>query len=77
MIPIIDFLNRIKWDPHCNKEDYSIGFLDMKKIKKVKFTDIKFQEGNQFSFFFEDSEIPFHRIKKLWKKNKLIWERKT
>lgn len=82
MIPIIQLLNKIKWDKNENPDEYKIGYLDRvkKEIIFIDFKEIIFEEGNKFSFsYFYDGEmheIPFHRIKKVLKKGKVIWERK-
>ena len=75
MRPILDLLHQIQWDKRFRKEEYEIGYEDMKKIKKVKFTDMEFEEGNKFSFTVGESEIPFHRIRRVWRKGKLVWKR--
>jgi len=75
MITALKLLNKIRWDPNLKKEDYVVGFLDKGKIKRVPFVKITIEKGNKFSFCIEDSEIPFHRIRKVWWQGKLVWER--
>jgi uncharacterized protein (UPF0248 family) len=78
MIPIKDFLNKIKWSKQETPSDYTIGYWDNKdkKLIFIKFTEIKKLEGN---FLLLDREketyIPMHRIKQVKKKNKLVWKR--
>ncbi|MDP2906925.1 MAG: DUF504 domain-containing protein [Nanoarchaeota archaeon] len=76
MLPIKDLLNRIRWDDKENPEDYEIVYTDrvFKKEIKIRFKDISRIE-DEFMIVNEAS-IPLHRITKVYKKNKLIWERK-
>jgi uncharacterized protein (UPF0248 family) len=76
MLPIKDLLNRIRWDEKENPEDYEIAYTDrvLKKEIKIMFKDISRVE-DEFMIVNEAS-IPLHRITKVYKKNKLIWERK-
>lgn len=81
MMPLVTFLNKIKWDKRENPSDYSIGYLDRvgNKIVKIPLSGIK--RDDAFSFTITDKEgnvhdIPFHRVKKVWKKDELVWERK-
>ena len=74
-------LNKIKWDKNENPENYKIGFLDKKKIMVINFNQIIFEEDNKFSFEYYTAKeglitIPFHRIKQIIKKGKIIWKRK-
>ena len=79
MIPIKDLLNKIKWDKRENPEQHSIFYFDrvLDKLIKIPYTKIKKLEG---SFMVlnneEESNIPLHRIKKVIKKNVVVWERK-
>lgn len=76
MLPIKDLLNRIRWDEKENPEDYGIVYTDrvLQKEIKIMFKDISRIE-DEFMIINETS-IPLHRIVKVYKKNKLIWERK-
>ena len=79
MIPIKDLLNKIKWDKRENPKEYSIFYFDriLKKLIQIPYTKIKRVEG---SFMVlnneEESNIPLHRIKKVMKKDVVMWERK-
>jgi uncharacterized protein (UPF0248 family) len=82
MIPIHELLNRIRWDKEFGKGNFEVGFSDHKgrRLVRVPFQNIFFEEGNQFSFQVEGSEgewltIPLHRIKEVFKDGHLIWQR--
>ena len=79
MIPVKDLINKIKFDTREKAEDYVLFYLDRveNKLKPIKFREIKRTEGN-FLVLERDSEeveIPMHRIKKVEKKGKVVWER--
>ncbi len=79
MIPVKDLINKIKFDAREKAEDYVLFYLDRveDKLKPIKFKEIKRTEGN-FLVLERDSEeveIPMHRIKKVEKKGKVVWER--
>ncbi len=77
MIPIRDLLNQIKWSKKENSKDYKIVYLDriLQQEVKVKFTSISKIEHN--FMIIDEASIPLHRVTKVLKKDKLIWERKT
>jgi uncharacterized protein (UPF0248 family) len=85
MIHILNLLNKIKWDKRENPDEYSIGYWDNVEgqLKHIKYTDMRFEEGNKFNFQHQTetngeiliSEIPFHRIKQVVKGNNIIWQR--
>lgn len=76
MTPIKKLLDKIKWDSKEQSQDYNISYLDRITGKEIR---IRYEEieGYDHQFFKRgDSQIPLHRIKKVYKKGKLIWERK-
>jgi len=79
MITIKNLLNKIKWDKRENPAEYSIFYYDriLRKLIKIPYAKIKRLEG---SFMVlnneEETNIPLHRIKKVAKKDAVIWERK-
>ena len=79
MIPIKGLLNKIKWDKVDNPNDYAIFYYDriLNKLIKIPYLKIKRLEGS-FMVLNNDDEtnIPLHRIKKVAKKDAVIWERK-
>lgn len=79
MMPVKDFLNKIKWDNDLNEEDFTVYYLDnvSKKLVGVRFVDIKKIEGS-FIVIEKDSEetyIPMHRIREVKEKDKVVWKR--
>ena len=79
MVTIKDLLNKIKWDKREVPEQYSLFYFDRikKELIKIPYAKIKRIEG---SFMIldneEESSIPLHRIKKVIKKDIVVWERK-
>ncbi len=78
MIPIKDFLNKIKWSKEENSSEYEIGYWDNidKKLIFIGFSEIKKIEGN---FLLLDREketyIPMHRVREVKKKDRVVWKR--
>lgn len=80
MIPIIDVINKIKWDQKEHPEEYVIAYEDriQHRLIEIPYTKIKRLEG---TFIIIDNEegqevnIPTHRIKQVKKKGKIIWQR--
>jgi len=79
MRPVIDLINKIKWDEKENPEDYTIGYEDRvsKKIVEIRYADIKRMEGNFMVVErdLEEASIPVHRIRVVKKNNKIVWQR--
>ena len=82
MIPIIEFLNKIKWDKSLSEEEYSVGYLDRttNKIIQIRFTDMIIDPNDKFSFKIVDKKgrehnIPFHRIRLVYRKDEVVWNR--
>lgn len=80
MQPIHELLNKIKWDKRENPEEYSIYHFDRisKTLIKINYIDIKRFEDNFIIIERNNEEvnIPMHRIKKVTKKDFVVWERK-
>ena len=77
MQPIKDLINKIKWDKRENPKDYTLVYIDLRKEKYIPYTAIKRLEGN-FMILEENNqevEIPLHRIRKVKKQDKIIWQR--
>ena len=79
MIPIKDLINKIKYDAREKPGEYVFYYYDriQEGLKELKFFDIKRMEGN---FLVVDRgskevEIPMHRIRKVKRKGKVVWER--
>jgi len=79
MIPIKDFLNKIKWDDNLKEEDFSISYFDRveKKLIKINFQDIIRFEGNFIILKVnnKDINIPIHRIRRVEKEGVVVWQR--
>lgn len=81
MQSIKDLLNKIKWDKNLNPEEYSIFYIDRitKGLIEIRYNDIK-EIGKNFIVLErhnEEVDIPLHRIRKVERKGKLVWERKS
>lgn len=74
MISIKDLLNKIKWDKRERIEDYSIEYFDRIKNKniEIRLKDVEIEGDYVIS---GESTIPLHRIRKVKKKGKVIWNR--
>ena len=74
MISIKYLLNKIKWDKRENIEDYSLEYIDRieKKNIEIRLKDIKIEGDYIVS---EENTIPLHRIRKVKKNGKVIWNR--
>lgn len=76
MIPIKDLLNKIRWDEKENPKDYDIVYIDrvLQQEIKIRFRNISKIEKEFMTV--DEAMIPLHRIVKVYKKGKLVWERK-
>lgn len=82
MMPIQKLLDRIQWDREFGRGDFEIGYDDHmeQEILRIPLRKMKFRDEDHFSFQMEDAEgnlhtIPFHRIRKVYKEGRLIWQR--
>lgn len=77
MTPIRDLLNKIKWDKNEDPEAYKIVYIDrvLQQEVKIRFKDIKGIEGS--FMVVDEAYIPLHTIAKVFKNDKLMWERKV
>ena len=82
MIPIQQLLNKIQWDREFGRARFEIGYLDHveQRIIRIPLTRIHFEHGNRFFFQLEDEmgeamEIPFHRIRQVYRNGTLVWHR--
>lgn len=76
MITIKNLLNKVRWDKKEKPEDYEIAYIDRiaKKEVRISFKDVSNVEDNFMTV--KEAVIPLHRIIKVYKKGKLVWERK-
>jgi len=75
MIPIKKLLDKIKWDSQGQKQDYEVSYLDRITGEGIRVAYDRIKGYDNEFFELRDSKIPLHRIKKVYKKGKLIWER--
>lgn len=80
MITAFEILNKIKWDKNENPSLYSVFIYDriLKKNTEIKYTDIR-DIGKVFMKIERNgelTEIPLHRIRKITKEGKIVWQRK-
>ena len=78
MQTIKSLINKIKWDKRENPEDYVLFYYDriLDRLVELPYGKILKLEGNFMIIDNEEeSNIPLHRVKKLMKKGKVVWER--
>lgn len=82
MIPIHKLLQRIRWDPRFRVGRFEIGYYDrlQRRILVVPFEAIEFPASSPLIFELYDAEgeyhrIPFHRVRRVWRDGRIIWER--
>jgi len=74
MIPVKQFLNKIKYSGKFNTKDITLFYYDriLKKLIKIDYENIKLEEN---FIIINDSQIPLHRIYEIRNKNIIIWKR--
>ena len=82
MEPIQNLLHRIRWDPEFGFAQFVIGYYDRttQSMVRIPFESITFEPGQHFFFKAtgEDGavhDIPFHRVREVYRNGKLIWQR--
>ena len=82
MMPIQKLLSKIQWDENLDPRDFSIGYLDRIKGSLIyrNFEDIEIDKNDKFSFTTisddgKEHHIPFHRIRVVLERGKVVWER--
>lgn len=82
MIPLLDLLNRIRWDQDFGRGCFDLGYYDRleDRIITVPFQQVILTEGDHFAFQLLSPEgeylsIPFHRVRQIFKDGRLIWDR--
>lgn len=78
MQTIKSFINKIKWDKRENPEDYALFYYDriLDRLVELPYGKILKLEGNFMIIDNEEeSNIPLHRVKKVMKQGKVVWER--
>jgi len=75
---LTDIINKIRWDKRENEKDYTFGYFD-NGIQKFDFESIDFKQSTKFALAvkigYEVKFIPFHKIKRVYRKDEIIWER--
>ncbi len=84
MMPIHKLLQRIRWDPRFRAGKFEIGYYDrlQRRILVVPLEAIEFPSATAMTFEFYDDEgerhrVPFHRVRRVWRDGRIIWERKA
>lgn len=72
-----EILNHIRWDPKLHKEDWRIHYLDLGKLKEIKYADIKKTDEGLMLIDIDGKEtaIPLHRIRKITRNGETVWQR--
>jgi len=83
VIPIHKLLQRIRWDPRFRAGRFEIGYYDrlQRRILVVPLGAVEFPAGSPLIFEMFDAEgehhrVPFHRVRRVWRDGRIIWERK-
>ena len=82
MIPIHELLNRIHWDVTFAQGLFVLGYYDRvdDKVIRVPINRIQLTPGDHFAFQVTDDDgtahdVPFHRVKDVYRNGELIWHR--
>ena len=75
MMPIKQFLNKIKYSGKFNQSDITIYYYDRieNRLKPTNYENIKLEDD---FLIVNESTIPLHRIKEIRNKGVVIWKRK-
>jgi uncharacterized protein (UPF0248 family) len=82
MIPIHEVLSRIRWDRQFGEGDFVIGYYDRVEdaVIRVPMRELFFRPDNHSAFDLIDRDgvlhsVPLHRIREVYRNDKLIWHR--
>lgn len=82
MQPIHELLSRIRWDEAFGKGDFEVAYVERGQdaLERVSLENVEFEKGNTFSFTILGRDklyhdIPFHRVREVYKNGELIWKR--
>jgi uncharacterized protein (UPF0248 family) len=82
MQPVHELLDRIHWDEEFGKGEFELEFVDRfeASLIRLKFKEIAFVPRDHFFFHYLDEEglehnVPFHRIRSVYKNGECIWHR--
>jgi uncharacterized protein (UPF0248 family) len=83
MLPIHELLSRIRWDESYGNAEFTIGYYDRVegRVLRVSFRELHFPENDHFSFQLinangEIHNVPYHRVREVFRNGELIWHRK-
>jgi uncharacterized protein (UPF0248 family) len=82
MIPIHKLLNRLRWDPRFREGKFEIGYYDrlLHRILVVPLDALRFPSDPHVFELHDDRGarhcIPFHRVRRVYRNGRVIWERK-
>ena len=82
MTPIHELFKRIQWDAAFGQADFVIAYYDRvsDSLIKVPLKSLFFDKDDHFDFELIDDNgethtIPLHRIRQVYRNDKLIWQR--
>lgn len=77
MTTAFELLNRIKSNSKENHSEYTLSYEEKAKNIEISLTEVVFL--NQLAFTIrqghEDVEIPMHRLRKIYKRGLLLWNK--
>jgi uncharacterized protein (UPF0248 family) len=84
VLPIHKLLHRIRWDPRFRRGRFVLGYFDRvaRRVVLVPFETIRFPADAPGTFEIQDEDgvlrrIPLHRVRRLYRDQRLIWQRRT
>jgi uncharacterized protein (UPF0248 family) len=82
MTPIHELLHRIRWDPAFAAASFVLGYYDRvdDRLVQVPISRVHLVPGEHFAFQVTDAdgfthEVPFHRVKDVYRNGERIWHR--
>ncbi len=83
MIPIHELLNRIRWDAAFAQGRFVLDYYDRVdgRLVRVPISRVQQVPGDHFAFQVTDDDgathdVPFHRVRDVYKDGELIWHRR-
>ena len=82
MTPLHELLSRIRWDGAFGAAQFELGYYDRvaDRIVRVDLRDLSFDPENRAMLRLVDEEgharsVPMHRVKEVWRNERVIWRR--
>ena len=82
MTPIRELLSRVRWDPAFGQGRFELACYDRvtRALERIPLRAIVTETGKHFSFQVRDAagevrDIPFHRVREVYRDGELIWSR--